>query len=73
MILVIGSRKEGDYAKLVAQFINGLRVGETVDLDVAHKGEGEALTILELTEEQRSRRPMLYARQAKGSVDEVLK
>jgi len=30
-------------------------VGEKVSLDVAHKGEGEALSLLELTEEQRER------------------
>ena len=72
-VLVNGPKQDGDYAKLIAQFINGLKVGETVTLDVAHKGEGEALTILELTEEQRERRPMLYVREAKGSVDEVVK
>ena len=39
----------------MARFLDGLKVGETVELDVAHRGEGEALTILELTEQQRAR------------------
>jgi uncharacterized protein (DUF302 family) len=72
-VLIDGPKQDGDYAKRIAQFINGLKVGETVTLDVAHKGEGEALTILELTEDQRARRPMLYVREAEGSVDEVVK
>jgi uncharacterized protein (DUF302 family) len=42
-------------------------------LDLAHKDQGDALTILELTEDQRARRPMLYVRAASGSVDEVVK
>ncbi len=72
-VLVNGPKQDGDYAKRIAQFIDGLRVGETVTLDVAHEGEGEALTILELTDEQRERRPILYVREARGSVDEVVK
>jgi hypothetical protein len=36
------------------RFVAGLEVGETVEMDVAHK-QGEALTILELTAEQRER------------------
>ena len=38
----------------IAKFLRVLQVGETVELDVAHK-QGEALTILELTPEQRER------------------
>jgi hypothetical protein len=54
-VLVRGTKEDGHYARLVARFIDSLKVGETVRLDVAHKGKGEALTILELTEEQRVR------------------
>ena len=54
-VLVTGSKEDGHYAKLVARFIDKLKTGEAVTLDVAHKGKGEALTILELTEEQRAR------------------
>ena len=54
-VLVTGSKEDGHYAKLVARFIDKLKTGEAVTLDVAHKGKGEALTILELTEEQRNR------------------
>jgi hypothetical protein len=36
------------------RFVAGLEVGTTVELDVAHK-QGETLTILELTAEQRER------------------
>jgi hypothetical protein len=42
---------ENAYAR---QLLRVLKVGETVTLDVAHKS-GEALTILELTEQQRKR------------------
>jgi hypothetical protein len=38
----------------VARFIASLKVGETVEIDVAHR-DGEALTILELTGDQRER------------------
>jgi uncharacterized protein (DUF302 family) len=72
-ILVKSPKKDNRYAERIDRFIESLRVGETVTLDVAHKGEGEALTILELTEDQRARRPMLYVREAAGSVDEVVK
>ena len=52
----VGQSKEaGRYAQLVTRFLADLKPGETVALDVAHKGQGEALTILELTEEQRRR------------------
>ena len=54
-VLVRASKEGGRYAKRVAQFLDGLKVGESVTLDVAHKDKGEALTILELTEEQRKR------------------
>jgi hypothetical protein len=52
-VLVDAPKEDNRYAKRVARFINGLKVGEIVSLDVAHKGTGEALTILELTPEQR--------------------
>ena len=54
-VLIGSSREDGHYAKRVARFIDSLKPGEAVTLDVAHKGKGEALTILELTEEQRER------------------
>lgn len=54
-VLVKGAKSDTPHAKLVARFLDSLKVGETVELDVAHKGEGEALTILELTEQQRAR------------------
>lgn len=38
----------------IQRFVTKLEVGEELSLDVAHK-EGEALTILELTEDQRER------------------
>lgn len=72
-VLVNGPKQDGGYAKRIARFISGLTMGQTVVLDVAHKGRGEALTILELTQAQRERRPMLYVQEAEGSVDEVLK
>lgn len=50
-VLVNGRTVEGHP---VARFIASLKVGETVEIDVAHR-EGEALTILELTEDQRER------------------
>ena len=54
-VVVRGSKEEGRYARLVTRFLADLKPGETVTLDVAHQGEGEALIILELTEEQRQR------------------
>ncbi len=72
-VLINGPKTDNRYAEKIDEFIKSLRAGETVTLDVAHKGEGEALTILELTEDQRARRPMLYVREAAGSVEEVLK
>jgi hypothetical protein len=51
-VLVI--RGDGDNARMVARFLRSLAPGETVTLDVAHK-EGETLTVLELTEEQRAK------------------
>jgi len=54
-VAVRGSKQEGRYAQLVTRFLADLKPGETVTFDVAHKGEGEALTVLELTEEQRER------------------
>jgi hypothetical protein len=49
-ILVQGGKGEGN----IARFLKTLKTGEEVALDVADKGGG-ALTILELTEEQRER------------------
>ncbi len=54
-VLVRGPKEADRYARLVARFLADLKPGETVALDVAHRGEGEALTVLELTEEQRER------------------
>lgn len=45
---------EGRYGKLVRKFIQSVKEGERVELDVAHR-DGEVLVILELTEEQRQR------------------
>jgi hypothetical protein len=54
-VVVRGSEEEGRYSRLVARFLADVKPGETLTLDVAHKGQGEALTILELTEDQRER------------------
>jgi hypothetical protein len=53
---LVGSKVlvDGTDAEAVQAFIQLLVKGETVAIDVAHK-KGEALTILELTEEQRER------------------
>ncbi len=51
-VLVNGRKEHGEN---VVKFISGLKVGEMITIDVAHRGKGEALTILELTEEQRQR------------------
>jgi hypothetical protein len=40
--------------ELIGKFLRAVQVGETVELDVAHK-RGDALTILELTPDQRAR------------------
>jgi hypothetical protein len=53
-VLVNAPKAESRYAENVARFLASLKVGETVELDVAHR-KGEALTILELTEDQRER------------------
>ncbi len=50
--VLVDGREDGE---AVAKFIRSLEVGETITVDVAHRGKGEALTILELTEEQRKR------------------
>jgi uncharacterized protein (DUF302 family) len=72
-VLVNGPKQGNEYSKRIARFLGSLKPGEAVTLDVAHKGEGEALAILELTPEQREGHPMVYVREANGSVDEVLK
>ena len=51
-VLVDGRKENG---KAVARFIRTLEVGDAIAIDVAHRGKGEALTILELTEQQRKR------------------
>ncbi|MBN2474565.1 MAG: Dabb family protein [Pirellulales bacterium] len=51
-VLVVGRQENGES---VAKFIRSLKIGEVVTLDVAHRGKGEALTILELTKQQRQR------------------
>jgi len=48
-VLVASGRPDAHH-----RFVAGLEVGKTVELDVAHK-QGEVLTILELTAEQRER------------------
>ncbi len=53
-VLVDISMEEGKPVKAVARFFKILKVGEVTSLDVAHK-KGEALTVLELTEDQRER------------------
>ena len=45
---------EGRYGKLVRKFVQTVKEGERIELDVAHR-DGEVLVILELTEEQRQR------------------
>ena len=45
---------EERYGKLVRKFVQGLKEGDRVELDVTHR-EGEVLVILELTDEQRRR------------------
>jgi len=47
------ARQDGDGPSAVNRFLRGLRPGDDVTLDVAHKG-GEVLTVMELTEEQRA-------------------
>jgi hypothetical protein len=53
-VLVNGRSVDGHPVETVARFIASLKVGETLEIDVAHR-QGEALTILELTEDQRER------------------
>ncbi|MBM4087850.1 MAG: Dabb family protein [Planctomycetes bacterium] len=54
-VLVVAPTDNKRHAARVSRFLRLLKVGEKVSLDVAHKGEGEALSLLELTEEQRER------------------
>ena len=51
-VLVSGRKEHGEP---VAKFMRSLKIGEMITIDVAHPGKGEALTILELTEDQRQR------------------
>lgn len=53
-VLVDLRTEDGRPAPALARFARVVQPGEVVDLDVAHK-EGEALTLLELNEEQRER------------------
>jgi hypothetical protein len=53
-VLVSGRNVEGRHATAIGRFLASLKVGETVEIDVAHR-HGEVLTILELTEDQRER------------------
>jgi len=53
-VLVSGQSAEGRHATAIGRFLASLKVGEMVEIDVAHR-KGEVLTILELTEEQRER------------------
>ena len=50
--VLIGAPRERESA--IARFVNNLKAGEAVVLDVAHM-KGESLTVLELTEEQREK------------------
>jgi hypothetical protein len=50
-VLVAGGRSDASH-----RFVAALEIGEAVELDVAHK-QGEVLTILELTADQRERVP----------------
>ena len=51
--VLVAPRKDGDES--IAKFIRSLKLGEVITIDVAHRGKGEALTIIELTEPQRKR------------------
>jgi hypothetical protein len=53
-VLVDGRKVEGEPVKSIARYLESLEVGEVVVLDVAHQ-RGEALTLLELSAEQRER------------------
>ncbi|MHC4406902.1 MAG: Dabb family protein [Planctomycetota bacterium] len=53
-VLVEGPTVEGRPEETAARFLQSLKPGETVTVDVAHRS-GQALTILELTEDQRAR------------------
>ena len=53
-VLVDIPMEEGKPVKAVARLFKILEVGEVTNLDVAHK-KGEALTVLELTDDQRER------------------
>ncbi|MHB8903057.1 MAG: Dabb family protein [Thermoguttaceae bacterium] len=52
--LLVTARSDGRSSELVRQFLQGLKEGEDVALDVAHR-QGDELVILELTEAQRRR------------------
>jgi hypothetical protein len=53
--IAVGARvEEGKVAPLQIRFIESLKVGEKITVDVAHQ-KGETLTILELTDDQRQR------------------
>jgi hypothetical protein len=54
LIAVEARAEEGKLAPLQVRFIQSLKVGEKISLDVAHQ-KGESLTILELTADQRGR------------------
>jgi hypothetical protein len=53
-VLVDGRKEKGEPVTSIARFIAGLQEGEEITIDVALR-EGETLTILELTEDQRER------------------
>jgi hypothetical protein len=53
-VLVVPNKAQGDDARNLIRFLRSLKPNEVVSLDVAHR-EGEALTLLELTDEQRQR------------------
>ena len=53
-VLVDGRRQGRVPERTIARFLGVVKIGEVVELDVAHQ-RGEALTLVELTQEQRKR------------------
>jgi hypothetical protein len=54
MVWVVGRSVDGHPVETIARFIASLKLGETVEIDVAHR-DGKALIIMELTGDQRER------------------
>lgn len=53
-VLVVPNAKEGKPVENVVRFINGLKVGESVTIDVNNL-QPKSLTLMELTEQQRAK------------------